>query len=204
MIGALRRRGFIAGMGGASLPYDAEIEYLESNGNQYIETGIIPDADTGMSIHVVNSNTNTAFMAGLRNSSGNTRWGFVYDGGYYVEYNTDNHLSIRGVEASVQLNWLNDGKGRGITQSEQKEINLPSLSFVPLFNIRLFGAAGMTGQIYSWSGKMTMAKISQGSRVIMDLIPVRVGQTGYMYDKVSGQLFGNDGTGDFTLGNDKT
>ena len=36
----------------------------------------------------------------------------------------------------------------------------------------------------------------------MDLIPVRVGTTGYMYDKVSGQLFSNNGTGSFTLGQD--
>lgn len=35
----------------------------------------------------------------------------------------------------------------------------------------------------------------------MDLISVRVGQVGYMYDKVSGQLFGNAGTGTFVLGN---
>ena len=39
---------------------------------------------------------------------------------------------------------------------------------------------------------------------IRDLIPVRVGNVGYMYDKVSRQLFGNSGTGDFILGPDKT
>ena len=38
---------------------------------------------------------------------------------------------------------------------------------------------------------------------IRDFIPVRVGSTGYLYDKVSGQLFGNAGTGDFVLGPDK-
>lgn len=37
----------------------------------------------------------------------------------------------------------------------------------------------------------------------MDLIPVRVGTTGYMYDRVSRQLFGNAGTGDFIVGPDK-
>ena len=37
----------------------------------------------------------------------------------------------------------------------------------------------------------------------MELIPVRVGQVGYLYDKISGQLFGNQGTGDFVLGPDK-
>jgi hypothetical protein len=38
----------------------------------------------------------------------------------------------------------------------------------------------------------------------MDLIPVRIGNVGYMYDKVSGQLFENQGTGNFILGPDKT
>jgi hypothetical protein len=37
----------------------------------------------------------------------------------------------------------------------------------------------------------------------LDLIPVRVGNVGYMYDKVSGKLFGNVGTGSFILGPDK-
>ena len=36
----------------------------------------------------------------------------------------------------------------------------------------------------------------------MDLVPVRIGSTGYMYDKVSGNLFGNSGTGSFILGPD--
>jgi hypothetical protein len=39
--------------------------------------------------------------------------------------------------------------------------------------------------------------------LVRDFIPVRVGTTGYMYDKVSGQLFGNSGTGEFILGADK-
>ena len=41
-----------------------------------------------------------------------------------------------------------------------------------------------------------------GTGWIYDMIPVRVGQKGYMYDKISGELFGNAGTGDFILGPD--
>ena len=37
---------------------------------------------------------------------------------------------------------------------------------------------------------------------VLDLIPVRKGNIGYMYDRVSGQLFGNQGTGAFIIGND--
>jgi hypothetical protein len=46
-------------------------------------------------------------------------------------------------------------------------------------------------------------KIYSNNGLVRDLIPVRVGQVGYMYDKVSGQLFGNSGTGEFILGADK-
>jgi hypothetical protein len=38
--------------------------------------------------------------------------------------------------------------------------------------------------------------------LMADFIPVRVGDVGYMYDRVSGQLFGNAGTGEFVLGTD--
>ena len=37
---------------------------------------------------------------------------------------------------------------------------------------------------------------------LMHLIPVRKGDVGYMYDKVSGKLFSNAGTGAFILGPD--
>ena len=39
--------------------------------------------------------------------------------------------------------------------------------------------------------------------VLIDMIPVRKDGVGYMYDKVTGNFFGNDGTGDFVVGPDK-
>lgn len=52
--------------------------------------------------------------------------------------------------------------------------------------------------------KIYYCKIWNGGALVRDFIPVRVGQVGYMYDKVSGELFGNSGSGSFTLGNDKS
>ena len=45
-------------------------------------------------------------------------------------------------------------------------------------------------------------KIYKDNVLVRDYIPVRVGLVGYMYDKVSGELFGNEGTGKFILGPD--
>jgi hypothetical protein len=72
-------------------------------------------------------------------------------------------------------------------------------------NIYLF-AFNYNGEGSTWRPakmKLYSCKITDNGTVVRDFIPVRVGQTGYMYDKVSGQLFGNSGTGSFILGRDK-
>lgn len=45
-------------------------------------------------------------------------------------------------------------------------------------------------------------RINNNGIRVLDLIPVRVGNIGYMYDKVTGKLFGNKGKGAFILGAD--
>ena len=53
-------------------------------------------------------------------------------------------------------------------------------------------------------GMIASCKITDTStnQKLRDLIPVRKNGVGYMYDRVSGQLLGNSGTGDFVLGPD--
>ena len=50
--------------------------------------------------------------------------------------------------------------------------------------------------------KIYSFKISKSGEALRDFVPVRVGDVGYMYDKVSKQLFGSIGTGQFILGQD--
>ena len=187
-----------------NLPYDAEIEYLQSTGTQWIDTGIVPDATTGFEAEVVCSNNTDSYFIGLRNNSSNTRWGAGHSsGGFYWcygSYQTSGRLT--GLSANIKLNYLNDKKFIATNGSTVADVSLPSLSFTPAYNIRLFGSAGTVASYSKWSGKIYYVKITQGSELVMDLIPVRVGQVGYMYDKVSGRLFGNSGTGNFTLGPD--
>jgi hypothetical protein len=62
---------------------------------------------------------------------------------------------------------------------------------------------------YPWNGKIYSAKIWVESILVRDFITVRftneLGQSeGAMYDRVSGQLFRNAGTGAFTIGPDKS
>lgn len=191
-----------------NIPYDSEVEYLQSDGNQYIDTGVIPDGDTGIYIKVDKSTTQNSRIVGCRNDSGDTRWvigrnsnwycgyGANYNNSYTLAFSTNN-------TAELMLNFLNNGYWRGYGDSGNgREYLLPTLSFTPTYNIRLFGSIEPTNS--KFSGKLYAVKISQGSNIIMDLIPVRKDGIGYMYDKISKQLFGNDGTGNFTYGSDIT
>ena len=61
----------------------------------------------------------------------------------------------------------------------------------------------------SWAGggsrpkcRIKYAKFHKGSILVRDFIPVRKGTVGYLYDRVTGALFGNAGTGDFVIGPD--
>lgn len=54
----------------------------------------------------------------------------------------------------------------------------------------------------NWSGRFYACQIWDGQTLVRDFVPCRIGTTGYLYDRVSQTLFGNIGTGDFTLGPD--
>ena len=51
-------------------------------------------------------------------------------------------------------------------------------------------------------GRINRYSVTRDGAKILDFIPVRKGTVGYLYDRVSGALFGNAGTGDFVLGPD--
>ena len=195
------RRRLMMGQGESEpVPYDARIEYLESTGTQWIDTGIIPDNDTGLSIKAYSSNTTDSYVVGLRNNAGNTRWCIGHStGGYYYAINSTNSYRFATNPLEMFFNYLNSKMFRATGYGGH---TLSSLSFVPTYNIRMFGSAGTVASYSKWAGRIYYLQITQGDSVVMNLIPVRVGTVGYMYDKVSKQLFGNDGTGDFILGGD--
>jgi len=101
--------------------------------------------------------------------------------------NNLNTFSIK-TDGNVYMNTSNIGTGTFYITSTSN-------------NRRLFGVAvsstfySQSMRIYSFKLKTTYGKI--------EIIPVRIGDTGYMYEKFSKTLLSNMGTGSFTLGQDK-
>ena len=207
---------------GAPLPYDAEVEWIESTGTEFIDSGII-----GTSGIEVTSKCALLYMTNVYSAMWGSRVNSRVND-FQVYYNNP---SVGGTPYSIVLR----------TGSDQKEISASSLGIegslldktlditarsgtiivngitfpTPLFNfttphsILLFcqysnNTHANFGRFRyrSWSAKYDGVFVS-------DLIPVRLTNEngvseGAMYDRVSGQLYRNAGTGAFIIGPDKT
>ena len=197
------------------------VEYLQSSGTQYINTGIIPDANTGFRLaceYIGNYSTSESLYAfGLRKDANDTRWtigyntaNFYYGYGVYGVISNMSQTSTKitsDVCSNATLNYLNDKK---FTLSSycngaytNGSVNLPTLPFTPQTDIRLFGSSGIVDNYTKWKGRISFAQITQGNKIIRDFIPIRINQTGYMYDCLTGETYANNGTGTFICGPDK-
>ena len=186
------------------LPYDAEVEYLQSSGTQYIDTAIIPTdhqticrfaftAKTGYVCGAFNANNCRYYPC---TSSGNYLYLLNPDNSrvYRSTYNTSIHnLDFNGESHNCYWDGTNVGKTTAMPSPSQMT------SPIYLFGISASGALSNPAKVKIYSCKI----YARGGSMVRDYIPVRVGQVGYMYDRVYGQLYGNQGTGSFILGADK-
>ena len=97
-------------------------------------------------------------------------------------------------------------KRDGVTISSSFNNSTQTTNTYP--NLGCFASCSIDGNRVESVGKMSVARFSYkvNGVTVFDGIPVRVGSgtnaVGYMYDRVSGKLFGNAGTGKFTIGPD--
>ena len=178
------------------LPYDAEVEYLESTGTQYINLGDMAQVGdvfffdfqkTALGSNRVIFGGATAVGLGRFNlwqSSTSTTANYYNPG-----------ITPDLLRHSVRFELVNTN-GQNM-QYDGASYTIGKCSTIDA-NTTIFAMANYAkhiGRFYNFSQ-------SRGGVLIHDLIPVRVGTVGYMYDRVSGQLLGNSGTGDFIVGPD--
>lgn len=183
-------------MGGRNLPYDAEIEYLECSGTQWIDTGIKSGPPMESIIKVQKFVEDNKTVVGSRNP---TRFYFLhfYQAWCYGLYNyhANNTVAVRDTAIHVVESVLHEGEQSFKLDGQVLMTNTDSGTFTDNTTVLLFKNNTRT--------RLHFVKLYKSNALIADFIPVRVGQVGYMYDKVSKQLFGNAGTGNFKLGLDK-
>ena len=193
------RQTFLGG-GGAKLPYDAEVEYLESTGTQWIDTGIYLTNNHSVEIDfqlTTLSQSRTGLFGGLATSRygglispSNQKLEFGYGSSnvwYQIEPDTSRHYA----KQLKNLLYVDD-----VLINTFEQATFTQNYSAPLGNFNYINYTPAKAKYYS-------SKWYDGDTLVRDFIPVRVGGVGYMYDRVSRQLFGNQGTGTFGYGNDK-
>lgn len=174
-------------------PYTSKIEYLQSTGHQYIDTGYTGGLNTKIYIKTMpldstcwlggsrGSNTNSITLY-KSTSSSNQRFGNKYVSTTYTN-NTLYEITIDKTACIIN--------GTSLAMNTTTSFTTPTNIYIMWAGSSTYG----TNRCYGF-------KMWNGSTLVRDMIPVRIGGIGYMYDQVSGELFGNAGTGNFVLGPD--
>ena len=185
----------------SNLSYDAEIEYLEVNSaGPYINTGLNGKELLKITIEcAITEKTSSGYECIFGYWDNNTSYlglfQILFQNSHLVGPGGRNQYSLSGISTSTI--WTpNVYYTFTATQTKITQSSLTAYLFC-----RNNGTAG--NRVPCPHLKIKSVKLWRGSVFERDFIPVRVGNVGYMYDKVSGKLFGNAGTGSFILGPDK-
>lgn len=194
--------------GGDKLPAGyTRLDFLQSTGAQYIDTGIVPSASHGLKIDHELMNDNDTIPFGCRNNgSSDTRLYALRaprmsTNGSYLGYGWGTWQALspnaEGRRVSSSLNWLNSGVAawQGTTQK------LPKLPFTPTHSLFMFAANVSGTPSLLCSCRVWSTAISKGDSVVANFIPA-IDPMGRpcMYDTISKQAYPNKGSGRFIAG----
>ena len=189
-----------------------QIEYLESTGSQYIDTGFIPNQNSGMDIdfYAVRSTRSSIAMIGdadsgfgfgiSEDSSQSTTKMFIKSGGYATN-DTWVIQSIYGGGTGRYYVRINK-RSASVLASDASVITYTFPTFQSTNNLSLWlFAVNQQTHSYSTSLKIYSCKLYDNEILVRDFIPVLdTNGTPCMYDKVNNRFYYNAGTGNFIAG----
>ena len=189
-------------------PYKCELEYIEATGTQWFDTGISATGDSYEADYKLRTSNNTFIIAGARSETQHLNLGQFEAGStqrlYLAYYDTYWQSGTQPITANTefvthavlkygeQYAMLNGTKVCANTRTGREAINL---------NIYLLkrNYYGETDTIAPMKGRLYFFKLWRNGVLVRDYIPVKdMNDVVCLYDKVSGTLFYNKGTG--TLG----
>lgn len=218
------REGFVAAARGRMV----EVEYLESTGTQWIDTGYVPhvpideryialctvpqwDGNWQGWFGTSASDSDRSLLFRQRTSSDSLQ-AYVpkSDANYYstgtLAVTPGRRIEVRvapfqgDTQSPPPICYVTyGGAGAFLSRSSTKH---GTASTTNNYTVKLFSnsrAPTVTRRMRFYSFKIQNYSTNAS---IMDLQPVRVGRKGYMCDKVSGNLLANAGTGSFVIGPD--
>lgn len=179
------------------------LQYLESGGQQYINTQIIPTLNTSFETEIADISNLTYSLFGVKNgtlTTTNSGFGVLLNNSKFGFFRNGHSLECINQDKNFHYYYLsnNDAILDGVHYSfaaHDEPINISRPMYV-------FGFNHVTA--YDKSERVKYVKIFENGILTRYLIPARRNSDNVlgMYDKVSDTLFTNSGSGSFTAGPD--
>jgi hypothetical protein len=182
----------------ANLPSGyTELEYIESTGTQYIDTGLVVKSNTLADFDYQYTNCDgTNYVFGQVSGSGSSIMGYRTTRIWWFKAtNLSNACDLN----KHTVSFASDGK---VYQDGQVLATMGSFSGTQSATIKLFAELNDENVINKGRVKIYNFTFKEGSTIVRNFVPAKnsSGVVG-MYDTVSGNFFTNQGTGEFTGGN---
>lgn len=186
------------------LPYDEEIDWIEATGTQFIDTGVVltPAHRIEADFEFTQVSTKQQRVFEQYDRSGHLFAALYINGsgkiGYAWSQTAADWKSVNAAISARRRIYVMDGPNRLLKVGTTEE-TLPLVEDTgPGEATVTLGSKDQTG-VKPTYGRWYSAKIYAMGVLVHDFVPVRVGAEGALYDRVSGQLFRNGGSGSFGI-----
>lgn len=185
-----------------------ELEYIESTGTQWIDSGITPKNTIGLQIKFRRLYSGDQVVIGSRSGDNEeSRIWINWANGTYLCFGEENYQdgfladSVYDGNADViaRLNYMNDRQRSWGNYSGTINSTLQPAPTMPIY---LFAANNRGNPNWTFVGRIYYVNITDNKDLVFNGIPARRNSDNVvgMYDSISGQFFTNAGTGTFIAG----
>lgn len=192
-LGGLHNKGFSSGFDTTLSDYNV-VEYIESTGTQYIDTGLIMEKSTTMRMEIsaqLTSNGNWAGVNGYMQHKASL--GDGSKGLFVVDYNGNTH--IENVYFNNSLKYTQDW-----TSAYSGANN--KVAVIGMGDKNNTWWTNISANRYAQVGKWYYIKVYRSGTLVRDYVPCVRNSDGVagLYDKVENKFYTNSGTGSFGSG----
>lgn len=184
-----------------------QVEYIGSDGNQYINLDFIPNQDTRIITDAYfpkTSSTTSQYLYGSRSTSSTTTaadmFCFYTNGGLYKQGYNDSFLGLSGGTGDGRITIDHNKNVVTVSNGDTNTGTYASFSCgYPLY-VFTTNAAGSTYS--SATARIYSMKVYDNGVLVRDCVPcTNSSGTAGLYDLVEASFYANAGTGTFTVGN---
>ena len=182
------------------------VEYLESNGTQYIDTNILAQSNLKIELQaeLTTKDGSQAFFGG-QNSASNNRlaWYYYKNNEMYYYYASSRYPYVKRSDFASKHIYVFDSYKVYIDGEEVSfSASVSTTSFTSSYTMYLF-ARNLGGTVSDMANmKLYYFKVWKNDELLGDFVPaLDENEVPCLYDKVTESYFYNAGTGSFTAGN---